>query len=311
VSDHPGPRAEPGPAGASSPGLQAFLSAGRTRVEAALEQALPPAHLNPTSLHQALRYAVLGGGKRLRPILVYGAAQAVGTDLDTVDAAACAVELIHAYSLVHDDLPAMDDDDLRRGRPTCHKAYDEATAILAGDAMQALAFQLLALDKRHGPEQRNEMVLLLARAAGSRGMVGGQAMDLAAEGQDLELPELENLHIHKTGALIRVSTLLGAIGLPHQDPRRKALDRYGQCIGLAFQIHDDVLDIEGDTATLGKPQGSDHALDKSTYPSLLGLAEAKAEAQRYCAEAQNALSGLGDAAQPLRELAELIVSRDH
>lgn len=291
--------------------LSGFLHTCRERVEAALERALPPAHLNPATLHQAIRYAVLGGGKRLRPVLVYAAAQAIGADLESADAPACAVELIHAYSLAHDDLPAMDNDDLRRGRPTCHKAFDEATAILAADAMQALAFQLLASDARHSAEQRVAMIELLARAAGSRGMVGGQAIDLAAEGQQLDLPQLENLHIHKTGALIRASSLLGAIGLPADDPRKHALDRYGQCIGLAFQIHDDVLDVEGDTATLGKTQGADHALNKSTYPSLLGLSEAKAEAQRYCDEARQALQPLGDAAAPLHALAELIVCRDH
>jgi len=291
--------------------LSAFLQTCRERVEAALDDKLPPAHLNPPTLHQAIRYAVLGGGKRLRPVLVYGAAQAIGVELQVADAPACAVELIHAYSLAHDDLPAMDDDDLRRGRPTCHKAFDEATAILAADAMQALAFQLLANDQQHSPEQRLTMIDLLACAAGSRGMVGGQAMDLAAEGQQIALPELENLHIHKTGALIRASTLLGAITLPAKDPRRHALDRYGQCIGLAFQIHDDILDVEGDTATLGKTQGADHAHDKSTYPSLLGLEEAKAEAKRYCDEAQQALQPLGDDAGPLRALAEFIVCRDH
>jgi len=291
--------------------LEGFLAQCRQRVESALEAALAPAHLNPSTLHQAIRYAVLGGGKRLRPVLVYGTATAIGASMQSVDSAACAVELIHAYSLAHDDLPAMDDDDLRRGRPSCHKAFDEATAILAADAMQALAFQLLATDGHHSAEQRIAMIELLARAAGSRGMVGGQAMDLAAEGRELTLPELENLHIHKTGALIRASTLLGATTLPADAPRYHALDRYGQCIGLAFQIHDDVLDVEGDTATLGKIQGADHARNKSTYPSLLGLSEAKAEARRYCDEAQQVLAPLGVAADPLRALAELIVCRDH
>lgn len=292
-------------------GLTAFLDSCRSRVETALDRALPAPGIHPPKLHQALRYAVLGGGKRLRPVLVYGAAQAVGEPLEGGDAAACAVELIHAYSLVHDDLPAMDDDELRRGQPTCHKAFDEATAILAGDAMQALAFQLLATDRRHDADQRVAMIELLSRAAGSRGMVGGQAMDLAAEGQELNLPELENLHIHKTGALIRAATLLGAIGLAQDDPRRAALDRYGQYIGLAFQIHDDVLDVEGDTDTLGKTQGADHARDKSTYPSLLGLGEAKAEARRYCDQAQQSLADFDAAADPLRELAALVVTRDH
>ena len=291
--------------------LQHFLDHCRTRVEAGLQHKLPPAHLNPPVLHQAMHYSVLGGGKRLRPVLVYGATQAIGQPLEQADSAACAVELMHAYSLVHDDLPAMDDDDLRRGQPSCHKAYDEATAILAADAMQALAFQILASDDRHSAEQRIGMIQLLAIAVGSRGMVGGQAMDLAAENHQLELPELENLHIHKTGALIRASTLLGAITLPHGDGRRHALDRYGQCIGLAFQIHDDILDVEGDTATLGKTQGADHARNKSTYPSLLGLSEAKAEARRYCDEARQALEPLGEPAEPLRELAELMISRDH
>ena len=291
--------------------LERFMTGCRKRVEGALEAALPASHLAPDELHRAMRYAVLGGGKRMRPTLVFAAAHALGIADEQVLAAACAVELIHAYSLVHDDLPAMDDDDLRRGQPSCHRAFGEATAILAADAMQALAFQLLAEDPRHSPEQRVAMVALLARAAGSRGMVGGQSMDLAAEGQALQLPELENLHIHKTGALIRAATLLGAATLAADDSRRRALERYGQCIGLAFQIHDDILDVEGDTATLGKTHGADDARDKSTYPALLGLAEAKREARRYCSEAQEAVAVLGESAQPLHLLAERIISRNH
>ena len=291
--------------------LPGFLRQCRERVEAALQAQLPAEHINPPLLHQAIRYAVLGGGKRLRPVLVYAAANAIGLPLPRVDRIACAVELIHAYSLVHDDLPAMDDDDLRRGRATCHKAYDEATAILAADAMQALAFQLLADDQQQDATQRITMIGLLARAAGSRGMVGGQVMDLAAEDRELTLPELENIHIHKTGALIRASALLGAVGLAADDPRHHALDRYGQCIGLAFQIHDDILDVEGSTETLGKAQGADHARHKSTYPSLLGIAEAKAEARRYYDEALAALAPFGDSADPLRGLAKLIIGRNH
>ncbi|HEX4896163.1 MAG TPA: farnesyl diphosphate synthase, partial [Solimonas sp.] len=256
------------------------IAAYRQRLEDALLRALPPADHYPARLHEAMRYSS-AGGKRLRPLLVYLAGDVLGLDPRSLDSAASAVELIHIYSLVHDDLPAMDDDDLRRGRPTTHKAYDEATAILVGDGLQALAFQLLANDREAGlgAEQRLQMVSLLAEAAGSRGMVGGQAVDLDSEHRHLSLAELEALHIHKTGALIRACLRMACAAASALDEaRREALDRYGKCIGLAFQIQDDVLDVEGNSATLGKTPGKDTANGKSTYPSILGLPAARARA---------------------------------
>ncbi len=257
-------------------------------------------------------YAALGGGKRLRPALVYATGEALGVDVQLIDGPACAVELIHAYSLVHDDLPAMDDDDLRRGKPTCHKAFDEATAILAGDALQALAFSCLAEKPAAGADAstRLTMVRHLARAAGSRGMVGGQMMDLEAEGQELDFAQLENLHIHKTGALIRVSVLLGALcGAQEDDTVVQRLDHYAKCVGLAFQIQDDVLDVEGSTEELGKNSGADQRLRKATYPSLLGLAEAKQHASVLVEEAVEALADLDARADILRGIAHYIVDR--
>jgi len=261
-----------------------------------------------------MRYAVLGSGKRIRPILVYATGRALGHDLRRLDGPACAVELVHAYSLVHDDLPAMDDDELRRGLPTCHKAYDEATAILVGDALQALAFHVLSTDPtmQTDAEARLEMVDQLAVAAGSRGMVGGQALDLAAVGQDLGLLELESIHIHKTGALIRASVRLGSLHDPSvDDTLLRRLDHYASCIGLAFQIRDDILDVSGDTETLGKTQGKDQAMHKPTYPTLLGLAGAREKAEELCVEALNSLEPLGDAAEHLRWVANYIIGRNH
>jgi farnesyl diphosphate synthase len=284
----------------------------QTRAENALEQWLPAATLHPARLHEAMRYTVLGGGKRVRPLLVYAAGGALGVDIAALDGPSCAVELIHAYSLVHDDLPAMDDDDLRRGKPTCHKAFDDATAILAGDALQTLAFYILAHDAAMQAEARArlQMVETLALASGSRGMVGGQAIDLAAVGRALSLPELEDMHIHKTGALIRASVALGALSHPYHDHGIfHRLDRYACCIGLAFQIRDDILDIESDTATLGKAQGADIARDKPTYPSLLGMAEAKQRAHQLYQEALDCLTPLDTPADPLREIAAYIVER--
>ena len=294
--------------------LAGLMRLGRERVEAALERWLPESGIPPVRLHEAMRYAALAGGKRVRPVLVYGTGQALGLDPTGLDAPACAVELIHAYSLVHDDLPAMDDDDLRRGRPTCHKAYDEATALLVGDALQTLAFYALAHDEAMpcGPAARLQMVETLALASGSRGMAGGQAIDLAAVGHEIDLAELENMHIHKTGALIRASVRLAVLCAEAIDAAQaENLDHYAKCIGLAFQIRDDVLDVEGDTATLGKPQGSDAGLAKPTYPSLLGLAESKRLAEELCDDAVASLAGLGEGAEPLRQLARYIVARSH
>ena len=258
-----------------------------------------------------MRYAVLGGGKRVRAMLVHAAADAVGAPAEGRDAPACAVELIHAYSLVHDDLPAMDDDDLRRGHPTCHRAFDEATALLAGDALQTLAFEVLASDPslRASAEHRCRMLALLARAAGSRGMAGGQAFDLAAVGGSLGLPELERMHLHKTGALIRASIALGGLcGSPDEATLRK-LDAYARCVGLAFQIQDDVLDVEGDTALLGKVAGADSSLGKPTYPSVLGLGESRRRADALHADALGHLADLGERAETLRMLSDYLMRR--
>ncbi|MBI2994930.1 MAG: (2E,6E)-farnesyl diphosphate synthase [Gammaproteobacteria bacterium] len=284
----------------------------QTRIEVALEFWLPPASRVPEGLHEAMRYAVLGGGKRIRPLLVYASGEAFGVAPDALDGPACAVEMIHAYSLVHDDLPAMDNDDLRRGRPTCHRAFGEATAILAGDALQALAFHVLAADPniRVSAGQRVRMIEILAFASGSLGMAGGQAIDLLAVGKALNLEQLESMHRHKTGALIRASVELGALCCDGVDPRAfSRVSQFGQCIGLAFQIHDDVLDIESDTATLGKPQGSDLAQNKPTYPRLLGLAGAKEAARKLHDEAISALQPLDARADGLRSVADFIVGR--
>ena len=287
----------------------------QARATRALDRRLPAAELHPGDLHQAMRYAALGGGKRIRPTLVYAAGAAVGALLETLDGPACAVEFIHAYSLIHDDLPAMDNDDLRHGQPTCHKAFGEALAILAGDALQALAFQVLSQDQTmvSDPAIRLRMAGVLAQAAGSRGMVGGQAIDLAAVGRDdLSLAELENMHIHKTGALIRASVLLGALSQSAIDPvALERLDRYAKCIGLAFQIRDDILDVIGDTATLGKAQGADRALGKPTYPALLGLDGARVHARALYEEALASLEPLGAEAEPLRWIAGYIVDRSY
>ncbi|HRZ52414.1 MAG TPA: (2E,6E)-farnesyl diphosphate synthase [Candidatus Contendobacter sp.] len=284
----------------------------QARAKQALDQRLPAADLHPCALHQAMRYAVLCGGKRIRPVLVYLSGAAVGAAPDTLDGPACAVEFIHAYSLIHDDLPAMDNDDLRHGQPTCHKAFGEALAILAGDALQALAFQVLGQDDAMvaDPATRLRMLGVLAQAAGSRGMVGGQAIDLAAVGQELGLAELENMHIHKTGALIRASVLLGALSQPKVEPAvLEQLDHYAKCIGLAFQIRDDILDVIGDAATLGKTTGADRALNKPTYPTLLGLDGAREHARMLHEEALASVQALGPEAEPLRWIASYIVER--
>jgi len=284
----------------------------RERVEASLERWLPAADAHPATLHEAQRYAVLSGGKRLRPVLVYAAGSALGVPLSRLDGPAAAVELVHVYSLVHDDLPAMDDDSLRRGKPTCHTVYGDAMAILVGDALQSLAFQVLAGDPAmvDDPAIRLAFVRVLARAVGSRGMAGGQVIDLQAVGRALNLAELEDMHIHKTGALIRASVWLGAHSHPAITTQQaEALDHYAKCIGLAFQIRDDILDETADTATLGKTQGADRIRAKPTYPALLGLAEARHHAEQLCGSALNSLAGLGEGADTLRWLARYIVDR--
>jgi farnesyl diphosphate synthase len=292
-----------------APRLKTFLKDCQDRVAKTLEHVLPAAEQPPTRLHQAMRYAVLGEGKRVRPTLAYASAQA----LERVDAGAAAVELIHGYSLIHDDLPAMDDDDLRRGRPSCHKAFDEATAILAGDALQTLAFGVLAQDDAAAPEAaaRLRMSAALARAAGSIGMVGGQALDLESEGGDLDLVMLENIHIHKTGALIRASVQMATLACPELEPAKAgALDHYAKCIGLAFQIQDDLLDVEGETDVIGKQSGADAAHEKATYPSLMGIAAAHEAANELISDALASLEPFGAGADPLRWIAQYIVSRN-
>ena len=285
------------------------------RVDLHLDRWLPQPSGPEARLQEAMRYSVIGGGgKRVRPVLVYAAGKALNIEEDQLDACACAVEIIHAYSLIHDDLPAMDDDDLRRGRPTCHKEYDEATAILAGDALQAFAFEILAADDalQTSPGNRIEMIKLLAKASGSIGMAGGQAIDLGAVGKLLTLAELENMHLLKTGALIRASVLLGAMCSPNlQASKLEALDTYAHCVGLAFQIHDDILDVTADTETLGKPQGSDEQQNKPTYPSLLGLEGAQQRALELHNRAIQALEVFDESADILRQLSAYIIERGH
>ena len=284
----------------------------QARVDAALEQLFVAPSAELTRLYAAMRYSVMNGGKRVRPLLAYAACEALGVAPEHANGAACAVELIHAYSLVHDDLPAMDDDDLRRGQPTTHKAFDEACAILAGDGLQSLAFSAL-LDPQLSPQAdsiRLAMVQTLALAAGPAGMVGGQAIDLGSVGIKLDQQALEFMHRHKTGALIEASVRLGALASARADHAQlQALQAYAQAIGLAFQVQDDILDVESETATLGKRQGADIARDKPTYPALLGLDAAKAYALELRDQALDALRPFGAAAEPLRELARYIVER--
>jgi len=284
----------------------------RARIEAVLERWLPTTNRVPQRLHAALRYSVLGSGKRLRPILVYATAEALGADLARLDAAAAAVELIHAYSLVHDDLPAMDNDDLRRGRPTVHKAFDEATAILVGDALQVLAFRILAVDPALDgePQTRVQFIDLLSAASGTEGMAGGQAIDLGAVGRKLNVPELEQMHERKTGALIRASVLMPALAQRVDAHRFAVLDQFARRIGLAFQVQDDILDVEGDSATVGKPTRADSAKDKPTYPSIVGLEESKRRCRDLHAQALDTLRDFGPGADNLRWLADFVIERD-
>lgn len=282
------------------------------RIEAVLDRWLPASTIVPTRLHEAMRYASLDGGKRLRPLLAYATGEVLGIEEQNLDAVAAAIELIHAYSLVHDDLPAMDDDDLRRGKPTVHKAFDEATAILVGDALQSLAFHILAEDASMNvePASRLAMINHLAEASGSSGMAGGQAIDLDAVGKSLSLAELENMHIHKTGALIRASVMLASYCQNAVDSaQRDALDRYAKRIGLAFQIHDDVLDEEADTDMLGKTAGADRALNKPTFPSIIGMSESKERAKELTDEAISSLGIFEKRAEPLAWLARHITQR--
>lgn len=288
----------------------AWTQACQARIETLLGDLLPSPQIAPRRLHEAMRYAVLDGGKRVRPLLAFAAAEVTGAPADRAQYAAAAVELIHAYSLVHDDMPAMDNDALRRGKPTVHVEFDEATALLVGDALQSLAFETLAHPGlNHDPAVQLEMMRLLAQASGSRGMAGGQAIDLASVGKPLDLTELEFMHIHKTGALIRASVQLGAQCGTLKDATRNALEHYAKCIGLAFQVVDDVLDAEASTATLGKTAGKDAADNKPTYVSLLGVARARELAQELRTDAYAALIDLGEPAQRLRQLADFVVER--
>lgn len=291
--------------------LQQLFPALQARANAALEKSLPPADRPPTSLHTAMRYSTLAPGKRLRPVLAYVTGMTFGSYDDALDASATSVELIHAYSLIHDDLPAMDDDDLRRGRPTCHKQFNEATAILAGDALQALAFESLINGTTNiNAEIRVEMLKVLAVASGPAGMAGGQALDLDAVGKSLTISDLELVHRHKTGDLITASVLLGYLSSGQSDLFvREKLEKYSNCVGLAFQVQDDILDVEGTTEELGKPQGSDQELEKPTYPNILGMHEAKKTARRLRDDAIQSLSEMSEDTNILQEIADFIIFR--
>ena len=280
------------------------------RVTDALDAALPPATEEPRRLHDAMRYAVFNGGKRVRPLLVYATGECLGLREELLDSPAAAIELIHAFSLVHDDLPAMDDDDIRRGKPTLHRQFDEATAILAADALQPLAFSVLADVRDVAAQTRVRLIKLVADAVGSIGMTGGQSMDLAAEGQSLSADEIEHMYSLKTGALIHasvVSASLLADGL--DDDRASAIDAFGRTIGIAFQIKDDILDVEGETEVIGKQSGADLRLGKATYPGLVGIDDARARCDSLLRTALEQLDDFGDDAESLRRLARFIVER--
>jgi len=289
--------------------LKTYLKQHVATVDAALDRYLPDEERLPQALHKAMRYSVFAGGKRIRPVLVLAACEAVGGCIEDALPAACALEMIHTYSLIHDDLPAMDDDDFRRGRPTNHKIFGEANAILAGDALLSEAFVVLASATSGSAEARMHVVRLIAQAAGCAGMVGGQVLDMESEGKQIDLPTLEYIHIHKTGALIRASLEAGALLGGGDEPTVKKLVRYGELAGLAFQIADDILDVIGDQQEIGKDVGSDAARGKATYVSLLGLPESKRRALELRDMALETLSDLGPAAEPLRQIVTYIVER--
>ena len=289
--------------------FSAWVQAKQLQIETLLEQTLPIVDSAPHTLHEAMRYSALGGGKRVRALLCYAAAELCETDAAIADAGACAVELIHAYSLVHDDMPCMDDDDVRRGKPSCHKKYDDATALLVGDALQSLAFETLS--QRNLCIHANQQIImlnLLAKATGSTGMAGGQALDLGAVGKPLSQTELETMHHLKTGALIQAAALIGAVN--GSDEKVTAVRIFAQNIGLAFQVIDDILDVEADSATLGKTAGKDANSNKPTYVTILGLVQAKQHAQQLYEAAINALKPFGENAKRLRELAGFITQRN-
>jgi len=287
-----------------------WMAQHQRKVETALENNLPAASISPVKLHEAMRYTTLGGGKRVRPLLVQAAGELSGASSSSLDIAACAVECIHVYSLVHDDMPCMDDDSLRRGKPTVHVQYDESTALLVGDALQTLAFDLLSAPGVFPDSNRQlRAIHTLARASGSRGMAGGQAIDLASVGKTLDRAELEHMHIHKTGALIRAAILLGALAGTLDEEQMAKLDHYGKCIGLLFQVVDDILDATADTATLGKTAGKDASHNKPTYVSLMGLTQSRDLARELSADADASLTSFGDAAWQLKALNHYIISR--
>jgi farnesyl diphosphate synthase len=281
------------------------------RFEDVLGSVYHPGRSSPERLHEAMRYAMLGGGKRFRPLLVYAAGQALGVDMERLDPIACAIETIHGYSLIHDDLPAMDDDDLRRGNPTCHRAYDEATAILAGDALQAFAFEVLAENLQCDPSAALKIVCEIARACGSEGMAGGQVLDLASIGRHVKLDELCQIHSLKTGALIQVCVTTPAILAGVSQDVQTAMAKYGESVGMAFQIYDDILDVAGFEAQTGKNTQSDAARDKPNFPSILGLEESHLQAAQWCRKALDALGEIERDTGNLEDLATYVISRNH
>lgn len=291
--------------------LNAYLCERVRLIDSALERYLPGEDVRPQNLHCAMRYSTMSGGKRLRPVLVIAGAEAVGGDAQMVLPTACAIELIHTFSLIHDDLPAIDNDTLRRGRPTCHVQFGEATAILAGDALFASAFELIARNADIVPAERVVRVIaLVAESSGTRGMVGGQMVDIESEGKSVDAETLEYIHLHKTAALIRASVVSGAILAGAQQWQIDALSRYGELAGLAFQIADDLLNATGDPRKTGKAVGTDAARGKATYPALLGIEASRQRAQQLVQEAIETLRPLGDSAEPLRAIAHLMVERE-
>jgi geranylgeranyl pyrophosphate synthase len=289
-----------------------FITTHQSRINQYLETVLPSKELKPTTLHAAMRYSVLNGGKRIRPLLIYAVAQTFNKGEEKVDPIAAAVEMIHCYSLIHDDLPAMDNDDLRRGLPTCHKAFDEATAILAGDALQALAFEVLAdnLKSQIQHDKIVEMLVFLAKACGSIGMAGGQALDISATGGDFRVADVEEIHSKKTGALISASISMASIASDCSQADKQNLFQYSQLLGLAFQIQDDILDIESSTEILGKQQGADLISDKLTYPRIVGLEKAKQKVEELYASALRYLENLSVPAPILIDLSRFMLSRE-
>jgi geranylgeranyl diphosphate synthase type II len=292
--------------------LEDYLKQKQGIVNAYLEQCLPPDDQYPATIHEAMRYSMFAGGKRLRPILVLAAAEAVGGKAEGILPVACSLELVHTYSMIHDDLPAMDNDDLRRGQPTSHKVYGEAIAILAGDALLTMAFELLsspALCLAIKPQQQLEIIRELALAAGSTGLIGGQVVDLESEGLQVDVPQLEYIHTHKTGRLIRASVRMGGLAVDCSTEQLQALSLYGEKVGLAYQVMDDILDVEGESAKLGKNTGVDANAGKATYPAVWGMKQAKEQAQYLIDTAQQELAPLGESADILKQIARFIIQR--